>query len=228
VAGAWTFPPLEVPYFDPFEKRYGVARSEAASLAAEAPVEAAALTPEAAPPTGAGTLHPRPANAARWKTWLPWSLAVVFASAFAVAVSVRRPKVAAGQSSGLASGLAQSTAPPSAALASALERPGRPLAAARRDALHQRIAAAGREEHARQTAAAAEEAVREGLEASWDLPLSTPISQWRLRLAERGAPDDLLQEIDPLGGPAVPSFRSPAVLARTHKDRAMRSRRPPD
>jgi hypothetical protein len=43
-----------------------------------------------------------------------------------------------------------------------------------------------------------EEAVREALEAVWDLPRATPVSQWRARLAERGASVAVLQEIDPL------------------------------
>jgi len=82
-------------------------------------------------------------------------------------------------------------------------RPVQPLDVARRDALRQRIAGAQREEHGRQTAAQVEEAVREALEVSWGLPVETPLSQWRARLEDRGAPAELVQEVERL----VPNLR---------------------
>ncbi len=181
--GSWQLPPIEIPYFDPAEERYRIARATPPALLVRGSrslaqrdgqvVELHPIRTAALPAPGAGgVFDPRP-----WLFGLPWVLAAMVLAARRRGRKLRGfPRLGAG-SFGFGGG-------------------------PRRRRLLDRLNAAAGERQPRQAAAEIEEAWRQFLHDRWQLPPGSPSPRWGTLLAARGArrqaADELVKLADDL------------------------------
>ena len=173
--GSWQLPPIEVPFFDPSEERYRIARATPPALAVKGStrqaqsdgqfVELHSIRTAALPAPGSGGFFdPRP-----WLFGLPWVLVVM------VVVARRR---------GLRRRAVGATG--TGAAGTGVWRFGRRRDPRRRRLL-ERLAAADDERQPRKAAAEIEDAWRQLLHDRWGLPPGSPSTEWGTLLAARGA-----------------------------------------